>query len=173
LIIWIIGMSAAGKTVIGQELYKHIKQKHINTVFIDGDVFRDLHANDVKYTIENRKKNSDRICRMCEFLDQQDINVVCSVLSIFHDAQQWNREHYKEYFEIFLDVSFDTLLNRDKKNLYNRAIKGEIPNVVGVDIEFKPPKNPDMIIKNEGNETPETIAQRIFQRLESPLELVQ
>ena len=173
MIIWIIGMSSAGKTVIGQELYKLIKQKHINTVFIDGDIFRDLHANDIKYTVKDRKRNSDRICRICQFLDQQDIHVVCSVLSLFHDAQQWNRENYKKYFEIFLDVSFETLVKRDKKNLYKRALKGEIKNVVGVDIEFKPPKNPDMIIKNETSETPPAIAKRIFHELKYLLEPLQ
>jgi len=165
MIIWIIGMSAAGKTVIGKELYKLIKSKHKNTVFLDGDIFRSLHDNDVKHTIEDRKRNSDRICRICEFLDQQDIHAVCSVLSIFHDAQAWNRKHYKKYYEIFLDVSFETLKKRDQKNLYKRALAGEIKNVVGVDIKFKAPKKPDLIIKNEGKEKPETIARRIFEKL--------
>jgi len=158
-------MSAAGKTVIGQELYKLIKQKHKNTIFLDGDIFRGLHDNDVKHTVEDRKRNSDRMCKLCQFLGQQDIHVVCSILSIFHEAQQWNRENIEDYFEIFLDVNFETLLERDPKNLYKKALNGKMPNVVGIDIEFKSPKNPDMVIKNEGDETPSIIAQRIFDTL--------
>ena len=166
MIIWIIGMSAAGKTVIGKELYKLVKEKYRHSVFIDGDIFRGLHDDDVKHSIEDRKRNSDRVCNMCQFLDQQDIHVVCSILSIFNEAQDWNRDNYKNYFEVYLDVSLDTLVERDPKGLYKGARSGEIPNVVGMDIDFTPPKNPDMIIKNEGQDTPEQIARKIFDELE-------
>ena len=162
-------MSAAGKTVIGKELYNLIKNKYKNTIFLDGDIFRGLHDNDVDHTRPGRKRNSDRICRICQFLEQQEINVVCSVLSIFHEAQQWNRENYKDYFEVYLDVKFDTLLKRDQKNLYKKALNKEMNNVVGVDIEFKPPKNPDLIIKNEGTESPSEIAQNIFNQVQTRL----
>ena len=131
MIIWIIGMSAAGKTVIGQDLYKMIKKDHKNTVFLDGDIFRSLHDNDVKHTVEDRKRNSDRMSKLCEYLDSQEIHVVCSFLSIFHDAQAWNREHYKNYFEVYLDVSFDTLKKRDPKGLYKGALSGETETVDG------------------------------------------
>ncbi len=42
----------------------------------------------------------------------------------------------------------DELLKRDYKNLYNRALKKKITNVVGVDIPFKKPINPHLVIKN-------------------------
>src|SRR3989344_5945742 len=164
MIIWIIGMSASGKTAIGQELYRLIKVEHKNSIIIDGDIFRGLHGHDADYTIEGRKKNSDRITKMCHFLDQQDINVICCFLSIFPEAQQWSRNNYKNYFEIFLDVDFEILKQRDAegsyrtRNLYKRALEGEINNVVGVDIEFKPPICPDLVIKNDGSESPAVIA---------------
>jgi len=165
MIIWLIGMSSAGKTVISRELYSLIKEKYKNTVFVDGDILRDMSNNDVDHSIAGRKKNSDRICRLCQFLDNQDINVVCAVLSIFHEAQQWNRENYKKYFEIYLDVPFEILKQRNNKGLYTKALAGEINNVVGVDIEFKPPKNPEMVIKNDGSKSPARIAQMILEEI--------
>jgi cytidine diphosphoramidate kinase len=165
MIIWIIGKSAAGKTVIGQELNKLIKNEHKNVVALDGDIFRGLHDNDLDYSIESRKKNSDRISRMCQFLDQQDIHVVCSTQSNFHDAQQWNRDNYNDYFEIYLDVPYNILLQRDPKGLYKKALAGEMPNMVGLDIKFTPPLNPHMTINNVGDETPLVIAQRIFAKI--------
>ena len=42
----------------------------------------------------------------------------------------------------------EVLEKRDVNNLYFRAKKGEIKNVVGVDIPFPEPKNPDLIIEN-------------------------
>ena len=39
-------------------------------------------------------------------------------------------------------------MDRDSKELYKKALAGEINNVVGIDIEFPPPINPDLIIDN-------------------------
>ena len=43
------------------------------------------------------------------------------------------------------------MIKRDYKKLYKKAIEKKIKNVVGVDIEFKKPKNPDIVIKNNGS----------------------
>ena len=40
---------------------------------------------------------------------------------------------------------------RDYKGLYKNAIRGKTKNVVGIDIKFKLPKKPDLIIKNDGS----------------------
>ena len=146
--IWLIGMSGAGKTTIGRELYRQIKQDHPNTVFIDGDDVRYMMGADLGHGIEDRRRNAARISHICEFLDRQQIHVVAAVLSIFHEWQDWNRQHLSHYYEVYLDVSLDTLRARDPKGLYQKAAAGDLPNFVGVDIPFPPPKSPDLIIDN-------------------------
>jgi adenylylsulfate kinase len=42
----------------------------------------------------------------------------------------------------------ESLEKRDTNNLYSRAKKGIIKNVVGFDIPFPEPKNPDLVIEN-------------------------
>ena len=42
----------------------------------------------------------------------------------------------------------EVLISRDQKALYSRANRKEITNVVGVDIPFKPPLNPDLVVNN-------------------------
>jgi adenylylsulfate kinase-like enzyme len=68
------------------------------------------------------------------------------VLSLFHESQEWNRKNYGQYFEVFIDVSMETLLQRDQKGLYSGARNGTLRDVVGVDIPFEPPRNPDYVI---------------------------
>ena len=148
MVIWIIGLAGAGKTVIGKELYNELKKKYSNIVFLDGDIIREIMGNDLGHTIEDRKKNSDRICRLCKTLDEQGIHIICSILSLFHESQEWNRQNYKQYHEIYIDVSMDILIKRDQKQLYTKALNGNIKNVVGLDISFEHPKKPDYIIHN-------------------------
>lgn len=151
MIIWIIGLSGAGKTAIGREVYKAIKQKNPATVFIDGDEVRAIFKNDrhdQDYSVEGRKKNAERMREICRWLDGQDIDVVCCILSIFEESHRRNRDDFSRYYEIFIDAPFEDLVARNPKNLYELALAGKIQNVVGVDIEFTRPANPDLIIQN-------------------------
>ncbi len=149
MVIWIIGMSGAGKSTIGKEVYTLLKAKRPNVVFLDGDRMREIMGNDLGYTLSDRRQNADRICRLCKLLYSQGIDVVCAILSIFHESQEWNRRNIKNYFEVYIRVPFDLLVSRDPRGLYRQALDGRISNVVGVDIAFAEPLNPDLVIDNE------------------------
>jgi adenylylsulfate kinase-like enzyme len=166
MVIWIIGMSASGKTTIGKKIYEKLKYSKEKWIFLDGDIFRNILGEDLGHTIEDRKKNAYRISKFCEFLNLQNINVIASVLSIFHDNQKYNKENIPDYKEIFLNVKFDNLLKRDNKELYKKALDGKIKNVVGVDIKFIPPFSPDLIIDNNyENPDYQKLAQKIIDDL--------
>jgi cytidine diphosphoramidate kinase len=148
VIFWIIGLAGAGKTTIAKALYTDLKAKNHSTVLLDGDAIREIMGGDLGFTLEDRRKNGWRICRMCKYLDDQGINVVCATLSQFHEQQAWNREHLSDYYEVFVDVAMEVLIRRDQKGLYSGALAGKITNVVGMDMPFPPPEFPDLTLKN-------------------------
>jgi adenylylsulfate kinase-like enzyme len=149
MVIWLIGLSGAGKTTLAREVIRHARGKGITAVLVDGDAVRDLFGNDLDFSIEGRRANAGRISRLCQFLDQQGIHVVCAVLSLFPESQQWNRHNYRAYHEVFIETPMRVLQKRDSKGLYAKALRGDIKNVVGVDIPFPPPLWPDVIIRND------------------------
>lgn len=151
MVIWLVGLSGSGKSTLGREVYRQLKAEHSNTVFVDGDEIREIFRhdrNEQAYTVEGRRLNAERIKELCAWLDRQGINVVCCILSIFHDVMQWNKDNLREYFEVYLEVPIDILKERDIKQLYKPALAGEKNNVVGVDIPFSPPPSPDLVINN-------------------------
>ena len=99
--------------------------------------------------MQDRLNNAWRICRLCKYLNEQEIDVVCGILSIFPETQRWNRKNIPNYFEVYLRTPLNLLFERDSKGLYRRALAGEIKNVVGIDIEFPVPPNPDLIVDND------------------------
>ena len=46
--------------------------------FLDGDEFRSLFGNDLKYTIKDRDKNAQRMTAFVKYLSNQKINLVIS-----------------------------------------------------------------------------------------------
>lgn len=157
MVIWIIGLSGAGKTTIGRALYDLWKPMAPNTVLLDGDEVRAIFGQDrspADYTVDGRRKNAERLYEICSWLDREGINVVCCLLSIFPDIQARSRERLSRYFEVFVDAPLEELVHRDTKGLYGPALVGRTGNVVGVDIPFPPPPGADMVIANKGFNTP-------------------
>ncbi len=147
MVIWITGLSASGKTTLGLEMYKLLK----NTgawVFLDGDTIRRVFNEDLGHTVEDRMKNAYRISNLCEMLESQGINVLACVLLISNDVREHNKRHFVEYKEIFIDTSMETLISRDNKFLYKRALDNKEKNVVGVDLKYDYPAHADLILFN-------------------------
>jgi adenylylsulfate kinase len=150
MVVWVIGLSGAGKTTVAREIYGRLKASHPNTVLLDGDLVREALGNDLGHTVEDRRRNAQRLTGMCRLLSEQGIHVVCAVLSIFREGQRWNRAHLRDYAEVYVEASFEALVARDPKGLYRAALGGKVTHVVGVDIPFELPEQPDFVIKNDG-----------------------
>lgn len=167
-LLWLTGLAGSGKTTIGKKVYKLIKEKEENTVFLDGDSFREIIGSEVTgHSLKDRLINAYRIARMCKFLIEQDINVVCSTMSLFKEIHDFNRSHIKNYYEVFLEVDFNELVSRDQKGLYSKAIKGETKDVVGVDLPYDKPENPTLIINNTNKEHLQANIEAILKLLET------
>jgi adenylylsulfate kinase len=163
VIVWLIGMSGAGKTAVGTRLYRQLKETRPETVYLDGDLLREVWGGDLGHDLAGREANAGRISRLCAMLDRQGITVVAAVLSIFPEWQAWNRATFSSYFEVFLDVPMDVREQRDSKGLYRAARAGEVRDVVGVDIPFPRPAHPDLVLRGCGADgTPDVLAGRVL-----------
>ena len=151
MIIWIIGLSGAGKTTLANEVVRLVREKGKNVVLLDGDMIRELYENDLGHCLKDRRKNADRICRLCQFLDTQKINVVCSILSIFPESREWCRNNLRNYYEVFIDCPLSDLRYRDVKGLYKKYDQGLVKDVAGLDLEFKKPTSSELVIQNNSS----------------------
>lgn len=151
MVVWIIGLSGAGKTTLANEVVAHVRLKQRNIVLIDGDMVREVFGNDLGHTIKDRLTNARRICQLGKLLDDQGIHVVCAILSLFPETREWNRKNLKNYYEVFIDAPIQDLVQRDEKGIYRKYNNGEIRNVAGMDIEFPRPYSADLVINNSNS----------------------
>lgn len=163
MVIWLIGLSGSGKTTLGVQVTDLLRVRSPNVVFLDGDILREVWGDSLGHDIEGRRKNAARISHLTRMLDRQGIHVVAAVLSLFPEWQAWNRRECSSYFEVFLDAPLELVERRDSKGIYAKARRGEITNVVGIDIPFPRPPNADLTIAGADLErSPDLLARRVL-----------
>ncbi|EFC33296.1 TPA: adenylyl-sulfate kinase [Campylobacter jejuni] len=145
-VIWITGLAGSGKSYIAEALCKKLKEKYNNIIYLDGDELRDL-LGYYGYDKQSRIEMSIKRSKFAHFLSSQNMLVIVSTISMWNEIYEYNKKTLKNYFEIYIKCDFEELKRRDKKNLYSKTLKGEISNVVGIDIAFDEPKS-NLIIDN-------------------------
>ena len=165
-VIWFTGISGAGKTTLSEKLYNHLKKDHRALVLLDGDDIRLAFGGDLGYEEENRFIQIQRIQHISNIIVRQGVSVIVAALYSHEELLLWNRKHFRNYFEIFLDMSISEALKRDTKNLYLPAQSGKISNVVGIDIDYRVPKSPDIVIDMNQAQTPDSSFKMITSKLE-------
>jgi glutamine kinase len=161
-VFWITGLSGAGKTTVGRQLWSRLRAAGRPVIFLDGDELRGAIAEDLGHSAGNRRRSAMRNARLCRLLAGQGTDVVCATISLFHEVQRWNRENIPGYREIFLRVPIDELRHRDSKGLYAGVQRGDARNVVGLDVQAEAPEAPDLVLDNYGALDAATAVQRIL-----------
>ena len=145
-VYWITGLSGAGKSTLGRGVAAALRAAGRPVVLFDGDELRTLIGGSLGYREADRRALTARYAALSRGLALQGIDVVCATIGLFHDTQRWNRQHIQRYVEVYLRADLRTLIARDSKGLYARALKGETRDVVGIDIPFEEPETPDLVI---------------------------
>ena len=166
MVIWILGKSASGKTFLGGKLYNELRVNCPNIVFLDGDLLRNAISKDLGHSKEDRYISEERRSKLSKILSDQGIHVIMSGISNEPEIQEWNKKNIKDYLEIYLKTDKNTLYRRDPKGIYAAALNGTKKHVVGIDVEFSPPTNADLVIDNNVDRTNVTgIVEHIYKSL--------
>ena len=152
-VIWITGLSGAGKTTLANKLGNNLKYIGIPFFLLDGDFVRKIFQEDKyekNYSYEERKKISNKYSRLSLLLASQGYCVITSVISMFEEIYSWNKKNLPGYFEVFLDIPLEELKKRDSKGIYKNFEEGALKNIAGLDLPIQKPADPDMhIIDND------------------------
>lgn len=164
-VFWFTGLSGAGKSTLGELFAHRLRQEGRVVVFLDGDVLREVFGASNGHTLEDRREVAERNSRLCRMLSGQGVDVVIATISLFQEVHQWNRQHMAAYREIFLEVPWEELRRRDRNTLYSRAERGELQDVVGVDLPWDRPTDPHLVLVNDGSRAPEELVEEAYRAL--------
>lgn len=161
-VYWITGLSGSGKTTISKLLVAQIRAKKANVILLDGDEMREMLGVNGAFTYEERKKLAFTYSRLCRLLSEQGQIVVCATISMFEEVRSWNRQNLINYKEIYLKCLKSTLIERDEKGIYQKLENNQLSNVAGFDVSVEEPRNPDLVLNNDGALSPQQLVEAIL-----------
>ena len=173
-VIWITGLSRAGKTTLANELTARLRQSGLQPILLDGDILRTLlkvpHNTIDAHNRESRIELALKYAQMCEFLSSQGFTVVIATISMFDEVYAWNRENLPNYFEVYLKVPLEELRCRDPKYIYRRYECGDLINVAGLDLLVDQPYESHLTLDFESQpfiwQSPTCLADHLMSELE-------
>tara|TARA_B100000780_G_C21058867_1_gene425517 strand:- start:596 stop:1111 length:516 start_codon:yes stop_codon:yes gene_type:complete len=166
LVVWITGLSGAGKTTIAKKIATDLKR--YNPIHLDGDDLREILT--IKGKISYSKKNREKIgliyAKFTNYIAKQGNFVIVSVMALNNSVFLWNKTNIKNYFEVYLNVPNLELIKRDPKGIYKSYKKGKLKNISGFDISFDEPTNPHLKIDWKKNKSANYIAKEIIKKID-------
>jgi len=164
MVLWLLGISGAGKTTLGRKLKEYFERYSKSCFLLDGDEIRSLFDNDLGYSKSDREANIKRIILAAYVLDKNGIYTIVCNISPFEHLRKLCRKKIAGYHEIYLRKDLESSIKHDVKNMY--AQNTGKTDVIGINIAFEEPECPDLILDVE-RETVDESYQRIIAYLEN------
>jgi bifunctional enzyme CysN/CysC len=166
-VLWLTGISGAGKSTIANLLEKKLHAAGRHTYLLDGDNVRHGLTKDLGFTAEDRVENIRRIAEAARLMVDAGLIVLTAFISPFRAERRMARRLLQdgEFFEIHVDAPLAVAEARDPKGLYRKARRGEIKNFTGIDSPYEVPEAPEIRVDTAAL-TPEEAAHRILAELE-------
>lgn len=133
-IIWIWGMSGSGKTTLGFRL-----AKELGYLFLDSDIVRKFLDIPNNFSRIGRIHYQEALRGHVRELQWRGDNLVVSSITPLQEMRNVNAMMLDNYCEVYLKCELETLIKRDPKGLYKRALSGETKDFTGISSPFEEP----------------------------------
>jgi sulfate adenylyltransferase/3'-phosphoadenosine 5'-phosphosulfate synthase len=164
--VWFTGLSGAGKSTISVLLIQKLKERGFNKIeLLDGDLVRTHLSKGLGFSKEDRDTNINRIGFVAELLARNGAIAITAAISPYRETRDRVRGQIENFVEVYVKASLETLVQRDVKGLYQRALAGEISNFTGVSDPYEPPLVPEVTVETD-KETVEISANKVLRALE-------
>ncbi|TWI72363.1 adenylylsulfate kinase [Desulfobotulus alkaliphilus] len=145
-VLWITGLSGAGKTTLSRLLFLRLRQLELAPILLDGDELRAVFGQQA-YNMQSRLELGYSYINLCKTLSSQGHIVIIAVIGLIKDLHLYRKQQLPDCFDIFLDVPISELQLRDPKGLYLKYRQGLVKDVYGLDLKADPPPSPHLHLR--------------------------
>ena len=163
LVLFFTGLSGSGKSTLARALHDVVLEHGERTVTsLDGDVVRRNLSAGLTFSRQDRETNIRRIGWVAAEISRHGGVAVCSPIAPFDETRQQVRAMVEAAGGDFVLVHVATPLEecerRDRKGLYAKARRGEIPEFTGISSPYEEPEDPAVRVDTTGRTIEDALA---------------
>lgn len=150
-VIWLTGLSGAGKSTIARNLELILFQSGIRALILDGDNTRQSINRDLDFSPEGRRENIRRVAEIARLLNDAGVVVITAFISPFVSDREMAKSIIGKdcFVEVFVDTPLKVCIERDTKGLYQKALNGELNDFTGINSPYEPPVQPSLTVQTQ------------------------
>jgi sulfate adenylyltransferase len=155
LVLFFTGLSGSGKSTLARALMDRILEDGERTVTsLDGDLVRRNLSAGLTFSKEDRETNIRRIGWVAAEISRHGGIAVCSPIAPFDATRQQVREMVEDaggaFFLVHVATPLEECERRDRKGLYAKARRGEIPEFTGISSPYEEPEDAAVRVDTTG-----------------------
>jgi len=151
-IVWLTGLSGAGKSTLAAAVAQRLAG-HRAVELLDGDEMRELLTKGLTFSRADRDTNVQRIAYVARLLARHGVLVLVSAIAPYADTRADLRRRSERaghpFLEIYVNAPLETVIERDVKGLYRRALAGELASFTGISDPYEPPASPALELRTD------------------------
>ena len=163
LVLFFTGLSGSGKSTLARALIDLLLERGERTVTsLDGDVVRRHLSAGLTFSRADRETNIRRIGWVAAEIARHGGIAVCSPIAPFDETRQQVRAVVDAaggaFFLVHVATPLEECERRDRKGLYAKARRGEIPEFTGISSPYEEPEDAAVRVDTTGRSIDEALA---------------
>ena len=150
LVVWMTGLSGAGKTTIAQEVERRLCERGVAAYLLDGDKLRRGLCGDLGFSDDDRIENIRRAAEAAGLFRDAGLVTLCTFISPFAAGRaEARRIADGRFLEVWVRAPLEICKARDPKKLYQKALEGKIRSFTGIDSPYEEPTDAELVLDTE------------------------
>ena len=148
-VVWLTGLPGSGKSTLARGLESVLEAQKLNVEVLDGDEVRTWLTAGLGFGRKDRDANVRRIGCVAKLLARNGVATIVAAVSPYRDVRREIRLEIGDFVEVYVKCPLEVLTSRDPKGMYEKAIRGEIPNFTGISDPYEEPLDPHLVVETD------------------------
>ncbi len=149
LVVFFTGLSGSGKSTVARALVDRLHETDRSITVLDGDVARRMLSSGLGFSREDRDTNIRRLGWVGAEVARHGGLAVLAPIAPFASTRAEVRRMVQAQGDlvlVWISTPLEECERRDRKGLYARARRGEIPDFTGISSPYEQPDDADLVI---------------------------
>jgi adenylylsulfate kinase len=158
--VWLTGLPASGKSTVAKALHTALAARGVSAALLESDALRRILTPNPGYGDAERDSFYEAMAGIGGMLTRQGVPVIFDATANRRGYRDRARRGIPDFIEVYVDCPLPVCESRDPKGIYRRAREGKASNVPGIQADYEPPLDPDLVVRGD-TEKPDEAVRRI------------